>query len=156
MGDAPTNVDVFISYQRDERDAVAIIAQRLLELRVVVWFDRALRPGGTFDEEIAAKLSAARAVLTCWTPAAMTSDWVRAEAAMARQSDKLVTCLLEPVQLLPPFNVIHAEDLISWAGQEDDPAWLKLLDRIGELLGRPGLSHYGQVMAADASLDALR
>ena len=51
----------------------------------------------------------------------MTSDWVRAEAAMARQSAKLVTCLLEPVQLPPPFNVIHTEDLITWAGQGDDP-----------------------------------
>ena len=156
MDDAAANVDVFISYQRGERDAVAIIAQRLLELRVVVWFDHALRPGGAFDEEIANRLSAARAVLTCWTPAAMASDWVRAEAAMARQSDKLVACLLEPVQLLPPFNVIHAEDLTTWAGQEDDPAWLKLLDRMGDLLERPGLSRYSQVMAADASLDTLR
>ena len=54
---------------------------------------------------------------------------------MARQSDKLVTCLLEPVQLLPPFNVIHTEDLITWAGQEYDPSWLKLPDHIGELPG---------------------
>lgn len=60
------------------------------------------------------------------------------------------------MQLPPPFNVIHAEDLITWAGQEDDPAWLKLLDRIGELVGRPGLSRYSQAMAADASLDELR
>lgn len=156
MGKESGDVDVFISYQRGERDAVAIIAQRLIELRVAVWFDRALRPGGAFDEEIASKLGAARAVLTCWTPSAMASDWVRAEAAMARQSDKLVACILEPVQLMPPFNVIHAEDLSAWAGQDDDPAWLKLLDRIGELLGRPGLARYAEVMRTGATLDTLR
>jgi hypothetical protein len=152
----PPAVDVFISYQRGERDAVAIIAQRMVELRLSVWFDSALKPGGAFDEEIAQRLSAAKAVLTCWTPAAMASDWVRAEAALALQADKLVACLLEPVQLLPPFNLIHAEDLCTWAGQEDAAAWLKILGRIGDLAGRPGLATYTEVMRPNVALDAVR
>ena len=149
-------VDVFINYQRGERDAVAIIAQRMVELRLSVWFDSALKPGGAFDEEIAQRLTAAKAVLTCWTPAAIASDWVRAEAALALQSDKLVACLLEPVQLLPPFNLIHAENLTTWAGQEDDAAWLKILGRIGDLTGRPGLATYTEVMRPNVALDAVR
>jgi hypothetical protein len=148
--------DVFISYQRAERDAVTIIAEKLTELRLDVWFDSKLRPGGTFDEAIATQLEAAKAVLACWTPSAIASEWVRGEATLAHQKAKLVTCFLEPTQLLPPFNLTHAEDLTTWAGQEDAPAWLKILERIGQLVGRPDLAAYPALLAPETSLATLR
>src|SRR4029450_8071399 len=61
-------VDVFISYKQEEREAVQIIASTLNDLKVAVWFDSKLRAGTSFDEEIAAALEAAKAVLVCWTP----------------------------------------------------------------------------------------
>lgn len=61
-------VDVFISYQRDEREAVQIIAEKLAELKLNVWFDSNLRSGKNFDQEIAQTLESAKAVLSCWTP----------------------------------------------------------------------------------------
>ena len=103
-----------------------------------VWFDRRLKSGDTYDEEIAGALKAARAVLTCWTPAAMASEWVRGEATVAHADGRIVACFLEPTELLPPFNLTHAERLAAWAGQRDDTAWLKVLERIGELVDRPG------------------
>ena len=86
--------DVFISYQRDEQEAVRIIADKLTELKIDVWFDSNLRTGSTFDEEIAEALESAKAVLTCWTASAISSEWVRAEATMARDRNKLVACYL--------------------------------------------------------------
>ena len=148
--------DVFISYKREERDAVQIIAATLGDLKLEVWFDQRLTVGGSFDEEIARALKEAKAVLTCWTPAAIASEWVRAEASMAREGDRLVTCFLEPTALIPPFNLTHAEDLSAWAGQRDDPAWLKVLDRIGELVGRTGLSTYDAVMRPGARAQELK
>ncbi len=59
--------DVFISYQRDEREAVRIIADKLTELKIDVWLDSNLHTGSTFDQEIAEALESAKAVLTCWT-----------------------------------------------------------------------------------------
>lgn len=149
-------VDVFISYQRAEREAVQIIANKLVELRVSIWFDAKLRPGGSFDEEIATAIKEAKAVLTCWTPAALASEWVRGEATMARQDDRLVACFLEPTTLIPPFNLTHAEDLSAWAGQEDNPAWIKLLERIGGLIGRPGLAGFYAVMRPEATVDEIK
>ena len=148
--------DVFISYKREERDAVQIIADTLGDLKVDVWFDRRLTVGGSFDEEIARALEDAKAVLTCWTPAAIASEWVRAEASMAREGDRLVACFLQPTALIPPFNLTHAEDLSAWAGQRDDSAWLKVLDRIGELTGRTGLSTYDAVMRPGAAAQELK
>ena len=148
--------DVFISYQRAERDAVAIIADKLADLRLEVWFDSKLRPGGTFDEEIATQLETAKAVLICWTPRAIASEWVRGEATFAHQKAKLVACFLEPTQLLPPFNLTHAEDLTTWAGQEDLPGWLKILECIGQLVGRPGLAAYPMLLRPETTLTILR
>jgi hypothetical protein len=151
-----SEADVFISYKREERDAVQIIADTLADLKVGVWFDSRLTVGGSFDEEIARALRGAKAVLICWTPAASASEWVRAEASMARDGDRLVACFLQPTALIPPFNLTHAEDLSAWAGQRDDPAWLKVLDRIGELVGRAGLSTYHAVMRPGATAQELK
>lgn len=149
-------VDVFISYKQDEREAVQIIADALAELRLDVWFDTKLRAGGSFDEEIAAALNAAKAVLVCWTPAAMRSEWVRAEATEGLRTQRLVACFLQPTDFIPPFNLLHAENLSAWAGQPDDPAWLKLLERIGELVNRPGLAAYHAVMRPGVAVEQMR
>lgn len=149
-------VDVFISYKQEEREAVQIIASTLNDLRLSVWFDTKLRAGGSFDEEIAAALVAAKAVLVCWTPAAIQSEWVRSESTQGMQTNRLAACFLQPTQLIPPFNLVHAENLCAWAGQADDPPWVKLLERIGELVGRPGLSTYARVMRPGVSIEELR
>jgi hypothetical protein len=149
-------VDVFISYKQEEREAVQIIASSLHDLKVSVWFDTKLRAGGSFDEEIAKALEEAKSVLVCWTPAAIQSEWVRGEATTGMQSNRLAACFLQPTTLIPPFNLTHAENLCAWAGQPDDPAWVKLLERIGELIGRPGLSTYHEVMRAGASLAEMK
>src|SRR5262245_32909407 len=104
--------DVFISYKREERESVRLIADRLRALKLDVWFDEKLRAGGSFDEEIAAQLTAAKAVIVCWTPAAYASEWVRGEAAKAHELGKLVACFLERTNLMPPFNLTQTENLM--------------------------------------------
>lgn len=149
-------MDVFISYKQEEREAAQIIASAFHDLKLSVWFDTKLRAGGSFDEEIAGALNAAAAVLVCWTPAAIQSEWVRGEATQGLQSNRLAACYLQPTALIPPFNLVHAENLSAWAGQQDDPGWVKLLERIGELVGRPGLSTYHHVMRSGAALGELK
>src|SRR5260370_14934016 len=149
-------VDVCVSYKQEERDAVQIIASSLADLKLDVWFDTKLRAGGSFDEEIAAALRATKAVLVCWTPAAIHSEWVRGEATEGLNKDQLAACFLQPTELIPPFNLTHAENLSAWAGQTEDPAWIKLLERIGELVGRSGLATYHAVMRAGASMQEMK
>src|SRR5215510_7369969 len=149
-------VDVFISYKREERDAVRIIAERLRALALEVWFDADLTMSPSFDEEVAAKLAEAKCVLVCWTPAAIASEWVRGEAALAHGEEKLVACFLEPTKLLPPFNLQQTEDLMRWAGQEDDPSWIRLLTGVGDKAGRPGIATFAAAMTVDAPAAALR
>lgn len=139
--------DVFISYRRDERTDVVQIAERLRALKLKVWFDADLRSGTSFDAEIDWNIRRAKCVLVCWSPGAATSDWVRGEATIGREREVLAAAMLKSCSLPAPFNLIHAEDLTSGVGPENR-AWFHLLDRIGALVGRPGLGAYELAVAS--------
>lgn len=142
-----TPSDVFISYKRDERSEVLQIAERLRALKLKVWFDADLRSGTSFDSEIDRHIRRAKCVLACWSPGAVASDWVRGEATIGRERGVLAAAILKPCDLPAPFNLVHAEDLTVGIGPENR-AWFRLLDRIGALVGRPGLGAYELAVAS--------
>lgn len=134
--------DVFVSYKRQERPRVEAMVDALRELKFEVWFDARLASGETFDDEINQQVRAAKAVLVCWSPGANASDWVRAEATIGRQRGVLCACILEPCDLTPPFNLVHAEDLSKGSFTAANPSWVKLVDQLGQMVGRPALGEY--------------
>src|SRR5262245_51180709 len=131
--------DVFISYKRDERSLVERLAQKLKSVGLSVWFDTRLVAGQSFDAQLVDARESAGAVLICWTPDGIASDWVRAEAAMAVKSNKLVAAFLQPTELIPPFNLIHAEDLSDWNGEDDHAGWARILARLCSMSDQPQL-----------------
>lgn len=139
---AHTPSDVFISYKRDERARVEQIARALRELKLSVWFDAKLQSGRSFDDEINREVRSARCVLVCWSPGAVASEWVRAEASVGRQRGVLTACFLEACEPYTPFNLLHAEDLSTGALESSNGSWVKLVDQIGRMVGRPGLGEY--------------
>lgn len=134
------NADVFISYRRDQRDQVLVIAEKLQELGLSVWFDARLEAGSSFDEEINREVRSAKCVFVCWSPEAMQSRWVRAEASIGLERDVLVAAFLHPAELMPPYNLVHAANLEGWNGTHDDPAWGQVLARVGRLVEKPDLA----------------
>jgi hypothetical protein len=44
---------------------------------------------------------------------------------------------------------VHAEDLSSGPLNAANPAWIKLVEQLGALIGRPGVSEYVGADAAD-------
>jgi uncharacterized protein (TIGR02301 family) len=135
-------VDVFISYKREQRERVALIASRLEAVGLSVWYDASLNSGEAFDRQIQRELSTARCVLVLWSPAALQSDYVRGEALSGHSRGVLACAQIERVDLRhsPPFNLIQASDLSRWAGDEAHPEWRAVLRTIGRLTGRPDLA----------------
>lgn len=131
--------DVFISYKREEREKVILIADRLRALGLDVWFDARLTTGHHFDREIDDNVRTAKCVLVCWSPAALTSDWVRAEAAIGRERGVIVPLLVEECTPPVPFNTLQTESLIGWSGEGDFGGWARIVARVGELTGRANL-----------------
>jgi hypothetical protein len=122
---------IFISYSRSERATAARLAERLSEAGHSVWWDVELVGGQQFEVEIQAALRAAKAVIVLWSKASVASDWVRAEAEVARVARTAVPVLIDDVSVdeLPMvFRALHTVDLRKWNG---DPAAAGFQDILG-------------------------
>jgi hypothetical protein len=129
--------DVFISYKREDRARVEEIAAKLRAQGLTVWFDVRLMSGKSFDAEINHQVRIARAVLVCWSKAAVGSEWVRAEASIGRDRGVLAACFLETCEPFPPFNLVHAEDMTRRALDSSNPGWMKLLAQLSSYTAKP-------------------
>lgn len=140
--------NVFISYKKEERDRAGLISVALEQLLVTTWLDAQLSPGKSFTEEIREELDRCDAQIVCWSRSAMTSEWVRGEAEIGRQRSILIPVFIEKCDLLPPFNMLHAEDLSQWTGDRNHPGWRSVLRRLGALLNRAGLAELPDLVAS--------
>lgn len=103
--------DVFISYSRLDHDRVRPIADRLSGLGISIWWDRQLRAGQVFVDEIERQLDAAKVVLTAWSHNARNSTWVYAESARGLDAKKFMQVRLDNAQLPLPFDALQSCDL---------------------------------------------
>ncbi len=134
--------DIFISYSRNDRDRCTVIRDILEKLKVSVWFDAGIGAGSSFDREIEREIDAAKALLVLWTEESVESDWVRNEARTGKERSGLIAVQLRPCTLPLEFRAVQADVLPEGAEGTDNAIWLGILERVGELLDRPGLVEY--------------
>ncbi len=139
-------VDVFISYKREERDRCERIYRKLTALGLEVWFDAQLTSGERFRREITTAVNAAKAVLVLWSPASIESDWVLDEAGVGQRRKVLVAAQIAACDIPIGFGQTHYEKLHNAAFDDHDTEWLKILERIGALTGRPRLKGFSEVL----------
>lgn len=125
-------VEIFLSYSRDDQALAAEYAARLEEEGFVVWWDVHIPLGDTFDRAIEERMARAQAALVLWTEHSVKSQWVRAEAATALESGKLVPVVCAPCELPIQFRHINALDMTDWRGETKEPAWGRLITAIRE------------------------
>lgn len=76
---------VFLSYSREDQDAMTAVKQALLASGAAVWTDETLEPGTpVWQWAIEDRISTASCVVVLLSPAAKQSHWVRAEITRAR------------------------------------------------------------------------
>lgn len=146
-------VDVFISYSRSNRDRVRTLADAVKALGYIVWWDDELPPHKSYGDVITEKISNAKAAIVCWSADAAQSEWVRAEADLARNQKKLIQTSYDEVMPPMPFNQIQFASLADWQGQADHGGWRKVQASLADLCGPPGaaLSAATSVPAAPAA-----
>jgi DNA-binding response OmpR family regulator len=130
--------DLFISYSRQDSAKIETLAATLQRAGWSVWWDRQIRAGSSFDKAIEQALTNARAVIVAWSRHSVGSDWVRAEAAYALESNKLIPIRLDDA--VPPLRFINVQsvDLSGWAGSENDEACRRLVVDLRALIGTSG------------------
>jgi len=122
--------DVFISYARSTEPTAALVDATLTGLGYEVWRDTSLPIHRPYLQVIEERLKAAKAVIVLWSKDAAASDWVRAEADVARETRKLVQVSLDETAPPMPFGQIQCGSLAGWAGDVASPAWGRLMESL--------------------------
>src|SRR6516162_225281 len=108
--------EVFISYARSTESEANRIAEALRALGYGVWRDDELPAHRAYTDVIEERLKAAKAVVVLWSAEAVKSQWVRAEAEVAREAETLAQVSLDGSTPPLPFNQIQCADLAGWSG----------------------------------------
>ena len=128
-------VDVFVSYARLDEPHAKRVSEALAAEGYEVWRDDELPAHRAYADVIEERLKSARAVIVLWSAQSARSQWVRAEADVAREAGTLVQAALDGVTPPMPFNQIQCADLSGWTGEDAAPGWRKLTASVRALAG---------------------
>ena len=128
-------VDVFISYSRTDKAVVARLAEAVKREGYSVWWDAELPPHLSYGDVITEKIGSAKAAIVVWSEAAAASEWVRAEADVARGQKKLIQTSVDDQMPPMPFNQIQFASIGDWRGELDHPGWRKVKVSLEALCG---------------------
>ncbi|WP_337661213.1 TIR domain-containing protein [Erythrobacter sp. Alg231-14] len=143
-------VDVFISYSRDDAEKVGLLARKIASEGYEVWWDADLPPHMSYGDVITAKIGAAKAAVVVWSDTAAKSEWVRAEADVARNQKKLIQTSIDDVMPPLPFNQIQYAGIGDWNGEADHRGWSKVKQSLVALCGPRDAAATGDVRTPDA------
>ena len=127
--------DVFVSYARSSERQAHQVAEVLRAQGYRVWRDDELPAHRSYSDVIEERLRSAKAVIVVWSSDAVSSQWVRAEADVARQAGTLVQVTVDGSMPPLPFNQIQCADLSGWSGETDGAGWKKVADSVASLVG---------------------
>ncbi len=113
--------DIFISYAREDRAAVARLAAALESNGYSVWWDKNLAGGAEFVKETEAELKAAKAVVVAWSADSQGSHWVADEAEAGRDTGRLVPISLDGAGPPLGFRQYQTIDFSEWAIGREEP-----------------------------------
>jgi len=154
--------DIFISYASQDLDGAAQLASVLEGKGWNVWWDRRLRSGTDFTNEISQQLETARCVVVLWSKASVASTWVRDEASEGMRRHILVPVAIEAVQPPYGFRSLHTAQLIGWRGDDAALEIQRIVADLEHLLGpaadhpKPGLDARVQPPKRQVSVPGIR
>jgi TolB-like protein len=132
--------DVFVSYKRENLAAVGRLVEGLRAEGLGVWWDQDIAPNAAWEATIEQQLEVAKLVIVAWSPAAVASENVKAEARWARQQGRLLQVFVESCE--PPlfFGERQGVDLKHWSGAASDAAFRSVLEAVRKGLVRAAIS----------------
>ena len=127
--------DIFVSYGRSTEAQAQQVAEALRAAGYSVWRDDELPAHRAYSDVIEERLRSAKAVVVLWSAEAARSQWVRAEADVAREAGTLVQISIDGTLPPMPFNQIQCAGLAGWSGDLSAPGWRKIESSLALLVG---------------------
>jgi tetratricopeptide (TPR) repeat protein len=123
---------VFLSYDREDLATAKTVAAYLEAAGHAVWWDRNIRGGAQYSQEIERALEDSDAVVVLWSKASVNSEWVRDEAAEGRDRGTLVPVLIEPVKPPMGFRQFQTIDVSDWSDRAPSERARTLLEALAD------------------------
>lgn len=127
----------FLSYSSKDSGRVGNIHSFLVDQSIPLWWDADIEAGASWRDEIAKRLSSAKAVTTFWTEDSVSSKSVIEEASEAQKLKKLIHVRLDDAVLPYGFAETQYLDLRQWDGTAEHPQMRKLLQSIQDKIAPP-------------------
>jgi len=127
--------DIFVSYGRSTESQAKQVVDALRAAGYSVWRDDELPAHRSYGDVIEERLRSAKAVVVLWSAEAARSQWVRAEADIAREAGTLVQVTIDGTIPPLPFNQIQCADLNGWSGDSTSAGWRKVESSVSLLVG---------------------
>ena len=133
--------DVFVSYDRRDRELAERVVAALTEQGLTVWWDDRITPHETWDKTIEREVDSAKKVLVLWTKHSVESDWVRTEAGAAKEATppKLIQARFSDCKVPLAFRLLQHVDLIGWTPKRRHAGWDRLVMWLKDGLDRPAV-----------------
>jgi adenylate cyclase len=120
--------DIFISYGRSTEAQAKQIAEALRTLGYGVWRDDELPAHRAYAEVIEERLRSAKAVVVMWSAEAAKSQWVRAEANVAREAGTAIE--RRGTDNAEAYNLYLMARSYQLAGNTGDPRQSEAVERL--------------------------
>lgn len=135
--------DVFLSYARADLEKAERIKEGLEAAGLTVFFDvEGLDGGDVFPDVLDREVKGAGAVVSLWSPHALTRPWVKQECSVGLKRKCLIPAAIEPLGELDvpvAFEGMQVVDLTGFHGNIETPEWRQLLRALARTLKRPDL-----------------
>ena len=132
--------DIFVSYKREDEEQkgrVLPIVRALEAEGFDVFYDVSVPPGSTWEQVLQSKIDMSKCVLVLWSEASVASDWVKEEAEIAKEGNKIIPVFLDAVRAPFGFSRIEGANLVGWTGDLENVEWKNLVSAITQMIGAP-------------------
>lgn len=127
--------DIFISYAKEDRKRVSVLASALEEEGWSTWWDINIPAGSTFDEVIEEAITSTKCVVVVWSEHSVGSRWVKTEASEGLRASRLVPVRFDGSLIPLAFRRIQAADLRHWRGDRTRPEWARFAQAVAAAIG---------------------
>ena len=122
--------NIFLSYVHEDEPRARAIAALLEREGHTLWWDRQIRGGTQYASEIEAALAVAERIVVLWSRQSVLSAWVRDEAAVGRDTGRLVPVVIDTTEPPLGFRQFQTIDLSGWRGRGKSPQVQRLIEAV--------------------------
>lgn len=122
--------DIFLAYSRANSKKAGQFREAFEKEGFSVFVDVDMPAGVRWREHIEKQLNSCSVLVVLWSKTSVKSDYVKEEADIAKDRQKLFPVMITKCELPYGFRSFQTIDLTSWRADPNAPQWKRLIKDI--------------------------